>query len=143
MFQQPSLPGKDASSRNVDCVDTDSGVHSSPLFPLLLLFPSFVFGSEIFQDFSHHLGNSEMEILSKMCSLVFMLCKSENKKSLKLNLGWSGMGWSGAHARKPPTALLQKEGDSPCASGDSPLRLGRQPPAPRAWGGSLWGDWKK
>lgn len=82
--QQPSLPGENVSSGKDDLVDTDSRVHSSLLFPLLLIFPSIVdLGFEIFQDFSHHLGDSEMEILSKMCSLVFMLCKSENKTKQK------------------------------------------------------------
>ena len=74
---------------NVGCVDTDTKLHPPLLFSLVLIFPNALFCSEIFQDFSHHLGDLEMEILTKMCSLVFMLCKSENKqtKNLKLNLG--------------------------------------------------------
>lgn len=51
---------------NVGCVDTDIRLHPSLLFPLVLVFPSVLFCSEIFQDFSHHLGDLEMETLSKM-----------------------------------------------------------------------------
>jgi hypothetical protein len=80
LHQQPRLPEKSTSLGNIDCVDTDVRLHSSLLFPLVLIFPSVLFCSEIFQDFSHHLEDLEMEILSKMCTLVFILCKSENKK---------------------------------------------------------------
>lgn len=77
----PILTGGRTSLGNVGCVDIDIGLHPSLLFPLVLIFPSVLFCSEIFQDFSHHLGDLEMEILSKMYSLVFLLCKSENKKA--------------------------------------------------------------
>lgn len=75
------LTGERTSLGNVGCVDTDIRFHPSLLFPLVLIFPSVLFCSEIFQDFSHHLGDVEMEILSKMCSRIFMLCKNKNKKA--------------------------------------------------------------
>lgn len=118
------LPWEGGILRNVDCVDRHSGVHSSLLFPLLLVFPSFVFGSEIFQDFSHHLGNSEMEILSKMCSLVFMLCKSENKKKSQTQFGIEQDGVEQSPCTETSHCSTAKTGDGPRASG-------------MAWG-SLW-----
>ena len=60
-----SLTGGKTSLGKFGRVDTDIRLHPSLLFPLALNFPSVLFCSEIFQDFSHHLGDLEMEILSK------------------------------------------------------------------------------
>lgn len=100
--QQPGLTGGRTSLGNVGCVDIDLRLHLSLLFPLVLIFPSVLFCSEIFQDFSHHLGDLEMEILSKMCSLVFMLCKSKNKKpQTQFRTEWAGVEWRPCTRKTP------------------------------------------
>lgn len=94
---------------DISYVDTNMWLHPSLPFPLVLIFPRVLFCSEIFQDFSHCLGNLEMESLSKNVFTRFHVMQEEKQKSLKLNLGWSGLGWSSAHARKTPNCSTAKK----------------------------------